>query len=135
MDEIDLRLLTLLEKNPFVSKSSLARELKISEGTVRNRVKKMLDGGKILLRVDYSSAQAFRAILLIKSEAKKPTSQLSQKLSKLPQIRIVYEVAGNYDLIARCNCFTAHEYNELVEKVRAIDGVVSTESLIVLDAV
>lgn len=134
MDDLDALLLALMEKKPFSSKTSMARALKVSEGTVRNRLKRLLDSGKIIFRVDYSTGQEFRAIVLVKCETKKPTSQLSQQISKLAEVSVVYEVSGNHDLVVRCNCFNALEYNKVIDKIRAMDGIVSTETLIILKA-
>src|SRR5215472_19044816 len=47
MDEIDRKLLSLLRANAREPAASLAKKLKVSRGTVQNRIARLLTGGAI----------------------------------------------------------------------------------------
>ncbi|MHB8361549.1 MAG: Lrp/AsnC family transcriptional regulator, partial [Thermoplasmataceae archaeon] len=47
MDERDHQIIKLLEENSRLSNTEIARELKVSEGTIRKRIKRLLDTGII----------------------------------------------------------------------------------------
>lgn len=72
------------------------------------------------------------AILSLFVESRKLDS-VSAELSQLPSVRDVYEVTGEYDLVAIVNVENALEFRRfLKDKVLRIDGVKSTVTSIVL---
>lgn len=72
------------------------------------------------------------AILNMFVESKKLDS-VANELSKLPDIRDLYEVTGEYDLVAVVTVNDALEFRRfLKDKVLKIDGVKSTVTSIVL---
>lgn len=72
------------------------------------------------------------AILNLFVESKKLES-VADELSKLPNIRDLYEVTGEYDLVAVVNVENALDFRRfLKDKVLKIDGVKSTVTSIVL---
>jgi len=55
-----------------------------------------------------------------------------EEISKIKGVVKVYGVFGRYDLLAQAETSTLDELSEVViDKIRAINGVLSTESLIV----
>ncbi len=72
------------------------------------------------------------SILSIFVESKKLDS-VANELSKLPNIRDLYEVTGEYDLVAVVSVENALDFRRfLKDKVLKIDGVKSTVTSIVL---
>ncbi len=72
------------------------------------------------------------SILSLFVESKKLDS-VANELSKLPNIRDLYEVTGEYDLVAVVSVENALEFRKfLKDKVLKIDGVKSTVTSIVL---
>ncbi len=72
------------------------------------------------------------AILNLFVESKKLES-VADELSKLPNIRDLYEVTGEYDLVAVVTVESALDFRRfLKDKVLKIDGVKSTVTSIVL---
>jgi len=57
---------------------------------------------------------------------------VKEKISKIEGVVKVYGVYGRYDVVAQVETPTLEELGRvIVDKVRAIDGVLSTETLIV----
>ncbi len=72
------------------------------------------------------------AILNLFVESKKLES-VADELTKLPNIRDLYEVTGEYDLVAIVNVENALDFRRfLKDKVLKIDGIKSTVTSIVL---
>ena len=60
------------------------------------------------------------------------TTRVTRWLMSLPQVKDVYEVAGDYDIIAHITADSIGELNALVEELRVSDGVMRTHTRPVL---
>lgn len=56
---------------------------------------------------------------------------VKEKIRKIEGVKTVYSVFGRYDLIAQVETLALEELSHIADKIRAIDGVLTTESLIV----
>jgi DNA-binding Lrp family transcriptional regulator len=61
-----------------------------------------------------------------------PTSHVSDLVKKLPNVDTVYEITGQYDIAVIISALNIAEVNECVEKIRRVDGVVNTNTMIIL---
>lgn len=68
--------------------------------------------------------------VLIRCEPQKETEVLDA-LRKLEGLSYVYLLFGRYDMVALIRALDLHAASEVVAKMRAIEGVVSTETLVV----
>ena len=56
---------------------------------------------------------------------------VKEEIKKMEGVKTVYSVFGRYDLIVQVEASTLEELPRVTDKIRAIAGVLSTESLIV----
>ncbi|MFC1508653.1 Lrp/AsnC family transcriptional regulator [Candidatus Omnitrophota bacterium] len=101
MDTLDLSITKLLVEDVRMSFMEIARRLDISEPTARNRAKKLIDTGKIHLKVlvspdDYP--EIIIAYVGIKT-ASKPSNSLDQ-VNKVPSVIYAVNTLGGYDILA-----------------------------------
>ncbi|MBI3455886.1 MAG: Lrp/AsnC ligand binding domain-containing protein [Candidatus Rokubacteria bacterium] len=68
--------------------------------------------------------------VLIRCEPRKE-SEVLDALRKLEGLSYVYTLFGRYDMVALVRALDLHAASEVVGRIRAIDGVVSTETLVV----
>lgn len=68
--------------------------------------------------------------VLIRCEPQKETEVLDA-LRKLEGLSYVYLLFGRYDMVALIRALDLHAASEVVAGIRAIEGVVSTETLVV----
>lgn len=135
LDNTDLKLLQLLKENARASYASLARELGISESAVRKRIAKLVKMGVIKrFTIEYSLGNEIRAVILVKTSPQVPVPDISQEILKLRWIEAVYEVTGEYDILAMIRANSIKDINDCIDKIRAIKGVSGTYTLIVLRA-
>ena len=132
MDELDKKIIVMLERNSRISNVELAAKLGVSEGTVRNRLERLMREKTLRFTVETISKIGFRAVVLIRFNPQKPTAALVKFLLALKGIRGVKEVSGEWDVVCEVNVDSPEDYNELIEKIRTFDGVEQTVSLIVL---
>jgi Lrp/AsnC family transcriptional regulator of lysine biosynthesis len=132
MDELDRKILDILEQDartPFVE---IGRQLKISEATVRNRVKSLLKSGQIRkFTIVQATKERTMAIVLV-STASKFTRQAAREIRKLENVEEVYEVSGDFDIICIAKANSVKELNKTVDSIRKIEGVMKTVTNLVL---
>jgi DNA-binding Lrp family transcriptional regulator len=68
--------------------------------------------------------------VLIRCEPQKETEVLDT-LRKLEGLSYVYPLFGRYDMVALIRALDLHAASEVVSRIRALDGVVYTETLVV----
>jgi DNA-binding Lrp family transcriptional regulator len=134
MDETDSKILALLSKNSRQPNSAIAGVLGISEGTVRSRIKNLVEEKRIRRFTIDSGAYGFRAVVLLKTDPSKHTEDVLRSLVLMDGVRTAYEVSGEWDAVLIAYCKDAEAFNELVEAIRTKKGVIETESLVVLKA-
>jgi DNA-binding Lrp family transcriptional regulator len=131
MDETDYKILQILEadaRTPFVN---IAKRLSTSEGTVRQRVKRLVDDGIIKQFTIDTTGGGLKALIDVRLQTNFDTSEVARKIMRLSGVKVVYEVSGEDDVVAVADVKDTEELNELVEAVRRM-GVASTKTRLIL---
>ena len=131
MDRLDRAILDILKKNARASYAYMARTLGVSEGTVRKRVKSLLERGFIEL-FTIEEGNGIRALILINAKTNVDCPLIAKRLTEIDHVEKVYEVSGQYDIVAIIFARTTQEINDTLEKIRKVDGVERTYTCIVL---
>lgn len=114
----------------------LARELGVSEGTVRQRLKRLKDSGvlRISAGIDPDALENQQAALVAVNVAR--ASLLEQKageIAGLPHVLAVSIVSGRYDLMAEVLVDSNHGLVDfLTAELAAVEEVSATESFLLL---
>ncbi len=130
MDTVDEKIIALLRRDgrmPFVK---LGKHLGLTEGAVRARVKKLVEE-KVIERFTVEVKDSTRAIVLVATAQSVPTDRISNAIRDIGADR-VYEISGNYDIICFVRAKSIDELNSVIERIRAVDGVVDTSTSMVL---
>ena len=61
-----------------------------------------------------------------------PTYTISKKVEGLSGIESIYEVTGEYDIVCVVSQRDIEGLNQTIEEIRKLDGVVKTNTVIVL---
>ncbi len=130
MDLIDKKILDYLLVDSRTSFISISKELKISEGTVRQRVAKLKKRG-VIKNFTVQLGSHTTAFVEITTSSSVPTLKISEKIKKLGAVR-VFEVTGRFTIIAMIQTPDFNKLNQVLESVRSIDGVIQTETFPVL---
>lgn len=135
MDTIDRKLLALLRKDGRASLSALAAELKVSRGTVQNRMERLTRDGVIAgfsARVtETDDPHAVRAITMIEITGQKTLAAI-QALRGIPEVRALHTTNGAWDLVAEIHTDNLVEFERVLRGIRAMDGVSKSETSLLL---
>jgi len=133
MDKIDREIIRILKRNGRATYSEIGKRVGLSEGAVRKRIKELIDSGVIKkFTIKLGLEEGTEAITLISVKPSLPTSNISNLLLKIPNIESVYEITGEYDIGVIISAMNIAEVNDCIERIRGIDGVVNTNTMIVL---
>jgi DNA-binding Lrp family transcriptional regulator len=133
VDEIDEKILRLLEENSRMSYVEIGRNVDLSEGAVRNRVQALVSEGVIKrFTIEKSTVHGVRALTMIAVDPGTPTYEVSKMVNSLAGVERIYEVTGEYDIVMVSSGSSIEAINKVIEDVRKIEGVEKTNTIIVL---
>lgn len=135
VDELDRRLIALLRADSRAPAAGLAKALKVSRGTVQNRIERLVakgvvQGFTIKTRPDVE-ANRVRAIMTIAIEGER-SGAVVKALKGFPEVSAVHTTNGRWDLVAELDVETLAAFSQALDRVRQIEGIASTETSILL---
>jgi DNA-binding Lrp family transcriptional regulator len=135
MDELDRKLLALLRLDARAPASSLAAELRISRGTVQNRIEKLkkigaIQGFTIRARADLD-ADRVRAVMSIEVAGEKTTAVV-RALRGFPEVVAVHSTNGRWDLVAELDTASLSGFSHALDEIRRIEGISASETSLLL---
>jgi DNA-binding Lrp family transcriptional regulator len=132
IDHLDEKIIEILRKDsrrPFVD---IANQLKVSEGTIRSRVRKLIDDNVIQSFTIKTTGKNVKAIIEIKIDVNVNTAEVAGEISKYEGVSDVFEVTGDEDIIAIIDVNSSPQLNDIIEKIRRFDNVQSTKTRLIL---
>lgn len=135
MDDTDHRLIAELRRDGRAAFSDLAERLGISRATVRVRMERLAARGEIvgftvLTRSDATAAPV-RGLMMIGIEGR-GAERIMARLSGLPAVQAVHSTNGKWDLITEIGAQTLAELDEVIFRIRNLDGVMTSETNLLL---
>ncbi len=135
MDEVDQRLVAELRRDGRASLSELAERLGLSRATVRARMERLVAKGEIagftvVTRGDVSAAPV-RGLMMIGIEGRGGEKTMA-RLSGLPAVTAVHSTNGKWDLIVELATQTLLELDDVIYRIRNIEGVMTSETNLLL---
>ncbi|NJM93647.1 MAG: winged helix-turn-helix transcriptional regulator [Cytophagales bacterium] len=138
IDNIDLKILSILSKDAKMPYTEVAKKVFVSGGTVHVRMRKMEEMGIIqgtTLNMDYTKMgfdiTAFLGIYLEKSSL---YDEVIEQLKDIPEIVKIHYTTGNYNIFLKVHCRdTKHLKEVLHDKIQKVEGIERTETMISLE--
>jgi Lrp/AsnC family transcriptional regulator for asnA, asnC and gidA len=135
IDELDKNILSLIQDNARASFAEIAKKLGVSEGTIHIRVKKLSE--KKVIQGFYTIIspekldKGLMAFVAMKANAPE-YSQIVSKLINMSDIYEIHEVTGDFYSILKVRTKDKDTLADILDKIGAIKGVLSTHTMIVL---
>lgn len=130
IDEIDKGLVEALQSDGRMPYTRLAAEVGLSEAAVRQRVQRLVESGVMqIVGVTNPLLLGFRRVAMVGIRVEGDVRAAADTLASIPEVDYVVIVAGSFDIMIE----VVAEDDEallslLIDKVRAISGVRSTET-------
>ena len=133
MDTLDHQLIGLLRNDARLSVAALAHKLKVSRGTVTNRITRLEDQGIIVgytvrLRPD-AQPHDIHAWTSIAVEGNETRAVIASLLGE-PAVAELHDTNGRWDLLVGLRAANLTELSTVLERIRLIKGIHSSETSI-----
>ena len=135
LDELDRRLLALVQANARTSTADLARRLDVARTTVLARLGRLERDGVIVgYTARLGSHDGDRGVEAFVGIITEPKSgrDVGLRLAALPELRQLCSVSGEFDFLALLHAQTPARLDALLDEIGAIDGVRRTTTSVVL---
>jgi len=126
LDDLDKEILRILQEDAKRPYARIASQLKVTEGTVRFRVKRLLREGVITRFLALVNPRKIglqvTAIVMLKVEATSLDDVFSH-LASLPESHHVFQSTGEYDIVAIVHTRDLTHLGDLMNKIKSFAGV------------
>lgn len=134
LDDVSKAIIEQLQQDGRRSYAAIGKVVGLSEAAVRQRVQRLTESGVMqVVAVTDPLQLGFARQAMIGIRATGPLETIADRLAELDEVDYVVVTAGSFDLMVEAVCASDDELLTLVsEKIRAIEGVVGTETFMYL---
>jgi Lrp/AsnC family transcriptional regulator for asnA, asnC and gidA len=127
LDELDHKIIERLGHDARVSNREIAREFDLTEGTIRSRLKRLLDN-KVIRVAAVTNANRLRnpilAYLWVEADSAADIENVAESLAQLPEIAFVATTLGRADVLAMTLVENGNELTDFLHQtIDKIPGV------------
>lgn len=138
LDDVDLRIINLLQEDSRLSYNKIARKLGISVGTAYNRIKSLEERGVVkgytvlvdIAKVGYN----LTALILIQAEGKH-LLDVENEIAKMNNVISVYDITGDFDIAVIARFKDRDSLNQFIKSLLSLPYVKRTVTNVVLNVV
>lgn len=138
LDEIDRRVIKILQADGRRPNTEIARELHVSETTIRKRIAQLVSRGLInIVAVPTPRAVGLTMSAIIGISVTLPKlREISEELKRQQEVRYVGVSTGRYDIIVEAFFFDQQHFLDFISsKLSRMDGITGLETSMILDVV
>ena len=131
----DQKLLNVLRDNGRATTTDIAKRLGVSRSTAQKRLERLentgvIAGYTVTMSREYLDREIKAHVLI--TVRPRETNLIIDQMKKFEEVRAVYSVSGQFDLIVEIAALDIGELDNVIDKIIEIDGVERTESSIIL---
>jgi Lrp/AsnC family transcriptional regulator, leucine-responsive regulatory protein len=140
IDEIDSKILKLLQANARIPQVEIAREVGLAPSAILERIRKLeargIVQGYAALLDPRALGQGMLAFVAVRSAEPPGDDRVAKALASVPEVLEVHHVAGEDCYLVKLRARDAAHVGELLRtRIGGISGVTSTRTTIVLETV
>lgn len=133
VDSVAKAIIEQLQEDGRRSYASIGKAVGLSEAAVRQRVQKLVDSGVMqIVAVTDPMQLGFSRQAMLGIKAGNDVLDVSDRVAALPQVDYCLVSAGSFDILAEIVCENDQDVLRLVNEIRNIEGVNSTETFMYL---
>jgi Lrp/AsnC family transcriptional regulator for asnA, asnC and gidA len=138
IDVLDTKIIGELQEDARRPFKAMARKLKVSEGTVKNRVTRLVKNGvlKLEARVNPFSLPDKIVAVVALTLIERNHEEVMKRIEALPSVTCVWNATGRYDLFFEVMVDSLNELNDVLflRDLSSIGGIDKSETFILLSS-
>ncbi len=138
LDEVDMRLLGLLQENASRTTKELATELHLTQTPVHERIKR-LEREEIIVRYvallnprKLDKTLMAMCFISLKEHSQKVIEQFDRDIALLPEVLECYNIAGQFDYMLKTVVSDMNEYQAFMLKLAKLKCIANVQTSFVL---
>ncbi len=135
LDEIDNKLIKLLEQNAWQRSGALAKELNISSATIRRRLRRLIQNGvlRAVAIADSGTVALPLTAIIALNVAHQDLDCAIKTLAGLSEIAWFATTTGQFDIIVLAQFHAMEELHEFLRgKLPSMEGIKNSETFVCL---
>lgn len=136
LDELEEEIISALQEDARKSFKSIAADLGVSEGTISNRVNRLIQKGilKLEARVNPFKLTHKVAALLGVNLKRRSHEETIREIEKMPYVNAVWVTTGQYDIFVEVLADSINDLNDFLfgGAMSHIENIHSTETYVML---
>ncbi|TDV55083.1 Lrp/AsnC family transcriptional regulator [Actinophytocola oryzae] len=133
LDDVSKAIIEQLQEDGRRPYATIGRAVGLSEAAVRQRVQRLLDAGVMqIVAVTDPMQLGFPRQAMVGIRTSGDLETASDRLAEIPEVDYVVITAGSFDLLAEVVARGDDHLMEILKKIRAVDGITSTETFVYL---
>ncbi len=134
LDQVSKAIIEQLQQDGRRPYAAIGKAVGLSEAAVRQRVQRLTDSGVMqIVAVTDPLVVGFPRAAMIGIRVEGDAEVVAEKLELFPEIDYLVLTAGSFDILVEVVCEDDDHLLEIINKrIRAIPGVVNTESFVYL---
>jgi DNA-binding Lrp family transcriptional regulator len=133
MDELDREILDVLRHDARIPYTEIADRVGTSEGTVRNRVERMVETDVIERFTVATRTGNIKAMIEVGVDVAVDTTEVASRMSEWYAVDFVWQVSGEEDIVLIVDAADTRGVNDLITQARDMNEIVSTTTRLILD--
>lgn len=133
MDSLDRDILDILRRDARTPYTEIAEQVGTSEGTVRNRVDRLVNEGVIERFTVATRTGNVKAMIEVGVDVDVDTTGISKRMADWDDVDFVWQVSGEEDLVLVVDAADTRRVNSLITQAREQEEVISTKTRLILD--
>ncbi|SCL19615.1 Lrp/AsnC family transcriptional regulator, regulator for asnA, asnC and gidA [Micromonospora rhizosphaerae] len=133
LDDVAKQIIEQLQEDGRRPYAAIGKAVGLSEAAVRQRVQRLLDAGVMqIVAVTDPLQLGFPRQAMIGLRTDGDLETVADRLAEFEEIDYVVITAGSFDLLAEVVCRNDAHLLEILQRLRAVDGVLATEAFVYL---
>ncbi|WP_254535398.1 Lrp/AsnC family transcriptional regulator [Halomarina litorea] len=133
MDSLDRDILDILRRDARTPYTEIAEQVGTSEGTVRNRVDRLVSEDVIERFTVATRTGNVKAMVEVGVDVNVDTTGIAARMADWEDVDFVWQVSGEEDLVLVVDAADTRRVNGLITRAREQEEVISTKTRLILD--
>jgi Lrp/AsnC family leucine-responsive transcriptional regulator len=136
MDNIDYKILKILQKNARETASNISKEIHLSVSAVIERIRKLEESKMIkeytIIVDEKQTGNGMTALMEVSLSNPKYFDGFSAAIQDMDTVVSCYYQTGEFDLLLKISCSSGDELEQIHRNIMSLDGVSDTRTHVVL---